>query len=72
MNKLIIQSAKKYNHYFVVLLQQQKFLFLSWWKEVSIMTYEGETAFSKSLELIEKHDIQSGDGFVYSSVRKAS
>lgn len=79
MYKIIIQPAQKFNFYQVILMQQQHFYFVKWWKDISVEEYEEETAFLKLTELIDLHDIQSGDVYDWSGdsnyladVKKAS
>lgn len=69
MHKVIIQPTRRFGFYQVIFLEQQRFYFLNWWKELSLTTYDEETAFLKCSELIEKHDIQSGDVHDWSGER---
>jgi hypothetical protein len=79
MYKIIIQPAQKIGFYQVILMQQQHFYFIKWWKDISFEEYEGDIAFLKLTELINRYDIQSGevydwsgDGFDLADVKKAS
>lgn len=65
--KILIKPSQTFGFYEVILFELQNFLFVKWWKEVSITVYNEDEAFAKVSELVGKYNISSADVYDWSA-----